>query len=142
MTIIEKKILDRRFTNLIRKALKAGYFQFRKFNRKAGTPPLALRASGGSRGTGEDSIISPILANIYLHQLDEFVLKLKKDFDLGQKPGITEESKLLEQLFRKAKRQGDSQEMKKIMKERRKISYTDFRDPSYKRLSYIRYADD
>lgn len=79
MKIIENKIRDRQFTKLIRKALTAGYFEFKtfKFN-VAGTP--------------QGSIVSPILANIFLHQLDVFILNLKASFDKGTRPSRTKAS--------------------------------------------------
>jgi retron-type reverse transcriptase len=68
MKVLGKKILDQRFLQLIRKSLKAGYFEF-----KVHKTSLV--------GTPQGSIISPILANIFLHQLDLFVLDLKEKFD-------------------------------------------------------------
>jgi len=66
--IINTKIKDARFIQLIYKFLKAGYLEgWRYANTYSGTP------QGG--------IISPILANIYLHELDKFMDKLKADFD-------------------------------------------------------------
>ena len=75
MKIIEQKIKDRRFTDLIRKALKAGYMEFRFFKHSI-------------TGTPEGSIISPILSNIYLNELDKLVVRLKLDLDTGSKPKI------------------------------------------------------
>jgi len=75
MSILEERIQDQRFLDLIRKALKAGYMEFRKYSHTvAGTP--------------QGSIISPILANIYLDKLDKFVAELKKEFDVGSKASI------------------------------------------------------
>lgn len=130
MNLIEKKILDRRFTNLIRKSLVAGYFDFKHYHSNiAGTP--------------QGSIISPILANIFLHQLDVFAHQLKKEFDkLALEPGITEEYKKLLLFYKRAKYHNDIKKIKESMNERMKINYTDFTDPNYKRLFYIRYADD
>jgi RNA-directed DNA polymerase len=70
MNLIEKKILDRQFTRLIRQSLNKGYMEFKTIHHNiAGTP--------------QGSIISPILANIFLHELDLFVNSLKDAFDKG-----------------------------------------------------------
>jgi len=83
MNIIEAKITDRSFTKLIWKTLKAGYFEFKVLhNNVAGTP--------------QGSIISPILANIFLNQLDVFVSELKKEFDKGTRPRINPEARKIE----------------------------------------------
>lgn len=75
LKILEERIKDQKFIGIIRKALKAGYFEFRRYSHSvAGTP--------------QGSIISPILANIYLDKLDRYVGQLKRDFDLGEKASI------------------------------------------------------
>ena len=67
IALIEKRIKDDRFIRLLWKMLKAGYLKGGKQNVKAdiGTPP--------------GSIISPILTNIYLHELDLFMMEKKLD---------------------------------------------------------------
>ena len=70
MEFIEKQIEDRRFTNLIRKYLKAGYFKFKE--------DLASLT-----GTSQGLILSPILANIYMNEFDKYVTSLKEKFDIG-----------------------------------------------------------
>ena len=63
--ILSLRIKDERFLRLIRKFLKAGYLEDWKYhNTYSGTP------QGG--------IISPILANIYLDQLDKFMNEIEK----------------------------------------------------------------
>ena len=67
VALMEKRIKDDRFIRLVWKMLKAGYLEAGKQIVKAdiGTPP--------------GSIISPILANIYLHQLDLFMMDRSLD---------------------------------------------------------------
>ena len=66
MNILEKRIQSGRFLRLIRKTLNAGYLEFK-------TPINSIM------GTPQGSVVSPILANIYFHELDTYVLqKIKK----------------------------------------------------------------
>lgn len=129
MGIIEKKILDRQFTKLIWKSLRAGYFEFnvRKTN---------------IIGTPQGSIVSPILCNIFMHQLDVYVSSLKEEFDIGKKPKLNKKYSHHSSLMQKAKKNNDRVEFKKQLSLLRKESSVDFHDPGYKRLSYVRYADD
>lgn len=73
MSIIEEKIYDKKFTNLIRKALKAGYLEGRY---------IIHSLSGSPQG----SVISPILCNIYMDKLDKFIKKLTLNFNKGVTP--------------------------------------------------------
>lgn len=74
--IINQKIKDARFLKLIRSFLKAGYMEDWKYHETYS-------------GCPQGGIISPILANIYLNELDRHVMKIKKssafsDFTISQ----------------------------------------------------------
>ena len=138
--ILAERIKDERFLRLIRKFLKAGYLEdWQYHNTYSGTP------QGG--------IISPILANIYLDKLDRYMEELKKRFDKGTARSVYPETYELEKkrvVLTKKLRNANSEEEKgeltaKIRElDRRKLTmpYSDPFDTSFKRLQYVRYADD
>jgi len=66
--LLNNKIKDARIIKLIYKFLKAGYLEDWQYHKTY---------SGTAQGAG----CSPLLANIYLHELDKFVMKLKTEFD-------------------------------------------------------------
>ena len=66
--IIDNKVKDARLTQLIYKFLKEGYLENWQYHKTYSGMP-----QGG--------IISPLLANIYLHELDKFIMQLKTEFD-------------------------------------------------------------
>lgn len=138
--ILRERISDDRFIRLIRKFLKAGYVEDWTFhNTYSGMP------QGG--------IVSPILANIYLDKLDKYVKEYIRHFDMGTKRRPGKESNDLanerKRTVRKLKKIKDGTEkaalvarLKAIEQERAAFPSGDEMDGSYRRLKYIRYADD
>lgn len=90
----------------------------------------------------QGSIVSPILANIFLDQLDNFILSLKEDFDVGIKAPRSKASRYYEYHVLKARKEGNTQVMRKLIAERSNQPSIDFGSKEYKRLVYVRYADD
>lgn len=143
--ILSKKIDDKKFIGLIIKFLKAGYLEDWKFNKTYS-------------GTPQGGIVSPILANIFLNELDEFIVKKRESFDKGKLRKENIEYRKLQQriLWRNkkihlAETQGGMlpgflDELKDIVrdmdKKRKKLPFYDPHDDGYKRLKYVRYADD
>jgi group II intron reverse transcriptase/maturase len=70
---LRKKIHDERFLNLIWKLLNAGYMD------------LHGRKKESLIGSPQGGILSPILANAYLHELDEFVEGLQAQHEKGKR---------------------------------------------------------
>lgn len=140
IAILSKRINDDRFLRLIRKFLNAGYMEANQMhNTYSGTP------QGG--------IISPILANIYLDQLDKYMLDYKKNFDIGAKRAENKEYQKLawkrHGLSVKADKCTDKTKRAEILAQIRELDIQKLKMPcrnpmdgSYKRLQYVRYADD
>ena len=137
---IQKKIKDARLMKLIHKFLKAGYLEdFVYHNTYSGCP------QGG--------IISPILANIYLHELDLYVAELNKGFQKPYKSRITAEYSRLsgkmtrvKQKIKKAEEAGNMAEKERLLKELKKLRSQLLKTPcksqTDKEIRYVRYADD
>lgn len=140
ITILKERISDDRFLRLIWKFLKAGYVEDWTFhNTFSGTP------QGG--------IVSPILANIYLDRLDRYMEKYAEEFNKGtkRKPhetryGFENKKARLMQKLKNVKDENERREIVKqikvIDKERITFPSCDEMDGGYKRLKYVRYADD
>ena len=138
--ILAERIKDERFLRLIRKFLRAGYLEdWHYHNTYSGTP------QGG--------IVSPILANIYLDKLDRYMEELKKRFDKGAARSVYPETYELEKkrgVLAKKLRNAHSEEdkdeiiakIREIDRKKLTMPYSDPFDASFKRLQYVRYADD
>ena len=88
-------------------------------------------------------MLSPLLANIYLHELDVFIEDtLIPHYTRGQKRKKSREYGRLEREMNGAKARNDLQAVRRLQQERRACPSQDTHDPNYRRLSYVRYADD
>lgn len=143
INILRKTIKDEAFISLIWKFLKSGYIEGWSYhNTYSGAP------QGG--------IISPILSNIYLHQLDEYIVEYSDNFNIGTKRKENTEYrkyKKREITFRNKYKDKweeilppEKEKLKKKFKEICKLKYTvpysDPMDSNFRRMQYVRYADD
>lgn len=138
--ILKERISDERFIRLIRKFLSAGYMEeWTYYKTYSGTP------QGG--------IVSPILANIYLDKLDKYVKEYACQFNKGRKRTRNKEYAKLSNLsnrtrykLEKATEETQRQELKAKIEQldidRRLLPTRDEMDSGYKRIRYVRYADD
>lgn len=141
--LLRKTIKDEKFIRLMWKFLKAGYVEDFRFNKTY-------------TGTPQGGIISPILANIYLHELDVFIMKqLKPKFDLGDRkkdqkrnPEYRAIEYQLSRLKVKIKNCEDEQQKLdfikeyKLMKQKHSTMKVISDSTGFKRIKYVRYADD
>lgn len=136
--ILRKRIADERFLNLIWKALTAGYMEFRvPVNSVVGTP--------------QGSIISPILANVYMHELDTFVQNLRRKYEREATREYDDQySENMNALKRVRRRllKASGMEREALVTELSKLQLKATTLPVWKdsgravRIKYVRYADD
>ena len=130
LSILRENIHDNRFIRLIENLLKAGYLEDWKYH-----PTLSGAPQGG--------IISPILSNIYLDRLDQFVEdSLMPMYNTSQKRKKNREYTALQARMLRAGKKGDMTQYEELRKQLQRIPSYDRTDPDFRRLRYVRYADD
>jgi group II intron reverse transcriptase/maturase len=128
--ILAEKIRDQRFLRLIRNMLKAGYLEDWEYRETLS-------------GCPQGGVVSPILSNIYLHKLDEFVEReLIPQYTRGTSRRANPAYKGIHRQMKSAQRRGDRAAARDLKKQLHALPYGDPMDPGYRRLKYIRYADD
>jgi group II intron reverse transcriptase/maturase len=127
---LAEKIHDGRFLRLISHMLKAGYLEDWRWN---------ATLSGAPQG----GVASPILSNIYLDRLDQFVeQQLLPEYNHGRLRRRNPAYQTVEYGIQRAKRHGDREAVRRLRRQRRTLPSQDPNDPNYRRLRYVRYADD
>jgi group II intron reverse transcriptase/maturase len=144
MELLKKKIEDTRFLGLIQAMLDAGYLEDWHYH-------------ATYSGVPQGSIVSPVLANVLLHELDGFMSTMKQQFDRGKKRKANTIYRRYCGQIERLRRKGDSlkgkeeekQELQRIQDEIRRVDLLrkqlpsgDPFDDEYKRLYFCRYADD
>ncbi len=130
LTILSEKIHDSRFLRLIRHLLEGGYLEEWKFHKTLS-------------GCPQGGVISPILSNIYLDKLDQYVEKtLIPAYTRGEKRAFNPAYERLRAKERAQKRLENYEEAKELRKQYQKLSSYSSDDDAYRRLFYVRYADD
>ena len=130
LSILAERIQDGRFLRLISHMLKAGYLEDWRWN---------ATLSGAPQG----GVASPILSNIYLDRLDQFVeQQLLPIYNRGRLRRSNPAYESADYQIRKAQRNGDQKAVQVLRLRRRSLPSVDPNDPGYRRLRYVRYADD
>jgi group II intron reverse transcriptase/maturase len=130
LEIVAQKVQDVFFIKLLRQMLKAGYLEDFRYNNTMS-------------GTGQGGVVSPLLANIYLDRFDKFVEhELLPRYNRGERRGQNPEYGRLLSLQYRLKKAGHHEEAKTCRKTMQRLPSVDPMDPNYRRLRYVRYADD
>jgi group II intron reverse transcriptase/maturase len=130
LATLAEKIHDNRFARLVSQTLAAGYLEDWVWN---------ATLSGVPQG----GVLSPCLSNIYLDRLDKFVeTVLMPGYTRGVRRSSNPEYSKVRSALHRARKRGDHATVRALRKQQRSLPYADPRDPDYRRLRYVRYADD
>ena len=130
LKLLRRRIKDQSLLKLIENMLKAGYVENWKYHETY---------SGAPQG----GICSPLIANIVLHELDKFIEdELIPEYTQGIRRKFNPEYIRLSGLERRARERGDWKTAKQLRKQYTKLPSRLPNDPGFRRLWYVRYADD
>jgi group II intron reverse transcriptase/maturase len=130
LSILQEKLHDNRFLRLLGGLLKAGYLEDWKYHSTLS-------------GTPQGGVMSPLLANIYLDRLDTFVETiLLPQYNRQEKRRKYHPYSRMANRVAQLRKQGKKEEAETLRKHMLQLPSYDPDDPGYRRLRYIRYADD
>ena len=145
INILRKRIHDEYFIALLWKFLKAGYVEDWMFHNTYSETP-------------QGSIISPIMSNIYLDELDRYMEIYMKEFERGKRRQKSAEyanweyklKYLRYEVYAKDKwvdltaeeRKTANDQIHAVRSKMLKCEYSDPQDSGYRRRFFVRYADD
>ena len=130
LSTLAEKIQDQRFLRLLKGLLEAGYLEeWRYYATLSGAP------QGG--------VSSPILSNIYLDKLDKFVeMQILPKYNVGTRRTPNREYMRVHQRMSYYEKRGDKAKVQQLRKLLQTLPSRDPEDPGFRRLRYVRYADD
>jgi hypothetical protein len=130
LAILAERIHDGRFLRLVAALLQAGYLEDWTYH---------ATLSGSPQG----GVVSPVLSNIYLGRLDQFVANTL--LPRYNRKAARRLNPVYNHVSGRAKylaKTGRTVEAGRLRKLRRTLPSVDPHDPDYRRLRYVRYADD
>lgn len=130
LSLLRENIHDEKFIALISQLLKAGYME-------------NWRRNATYSGTPQGSILSPVLTNVYLNKLDKYVEQvLIPEYTKGEQRTHNKAYHRIRMRAVKLQKEGSYKAANKLKKEVKRLPSLDPNDPTFRRLRYVRYADD
>lgn len=130
LKVMGRNIKDERLLKLLREMLEAGYMEDWRYHQTYS-------------GTPQGGVLSPLLANIFLNELDTYIeTSIIPRYTRGERRHENPEYVTLTRAIQKAKAQKEREQYHAMIKMRRTLPSKDPYDSDYRRLRYVRYADD
>lgn len=126
LKLLKRRISCSKFLALIKNSIKDGFFEDGKFKES-------------NIGLFQGNVTSPILNNVYLHELDVFMFELCVSFNKGK---TRRKSPIYRRISYLMEKETDLDSIKKLRRELWKVDSKDGLDPNFRRLYYVRYVDD
>ncbi|MBT8224021.1 MAG: reverse transcriptase/maturase family protein, partial [Dactylosporangium sp.] len=129
-SVLAEHVHDGRFLRLIDGLMRAGYLEDRRYHRTLS-------------GCPQGGIVSPVLSNIYLDRLDQYIEQtLLPAYTRGDRRTPYRPYMRLWQRACRSEQSGDLAAGQALRQQMKTMPSRDPHDPTYRRLRYCRYADD
>lgn len=127
MKLLGQKIKDRKFLNFVERGLKTKVLLPNKTKHWLDV------------GVPQGGVCSPLIANIVLHELDKFMIKLQKIISRGKS---RKQSREYMEIYNQIRKAPSRREKEKLRVKARLAGYGKTADETFLRCSYVRYTDD